>query len=94
VYCVGNCSILRLELTEWQGPLSGLLSSMMVKSVQPGKGMSPPFHSIDHHEQRCGVRSPAERADALPLFLLYPFMYFVLDLFSVYITVQHSQHSC
>jgi hypothetical protein len=46
---------------------------MMVKSAQPGEGggARPPFHSIYHHDQSCGVRS-SEMADAFLLFLLYP----------------------
>ncbi len=45
--------------TEWQWPLSGTHSIMMVKSAQPGEGgcTPSPFHSIYHHKQSCGVRS-------------------------------------
>ncbi len=44
-----------------------------------GGGCTPtPFHYIYHHVQSCGVYAPAERADTLPLFLLYFFMYSVI----------------
>jgi hypothetical protein len=53
---------------------------MMVKSAQPNEGVGctpSPFHSI-----YCTITSKvvvytllAERADTLPLFLLYPYMY-------------------
>jgi hypothetical protein len=49
--------------TEWQWPLSGVHSIMMVKPAQPGEvgGCSPtPFHSIYHHERSCIVCAPAE----------------------------------
>ncbi len=55
------------EYTEWQRPLSGLYSIMMVKSAQPGEGggcTPTPFHSIYHHKQSCGVYAAAERADS------------------------------
>ncbi len=44
---------------------SGVYSIMIVKSAQPGGGRGvrdppPPFHSIYHHEQSCGVRSSRE----------------------------------
>jgi hypothetical protein len=44
------------EYTEWQWPLSGLHSIIMVKSGDEGCTLSP-FHSIYHHEQSCCVRS-------------------------------------
>ncbi len=59
--------------TEWQLPLSGVHSIMMVKSAHPdeGGGCTPfPFYCIYHHQ--AGVYALAERADTLPLFLLYP----------------------
>jgi hypothetical protein len=69
--------------TEWQWPLFDVHFIMMAKSAQPGggEGCTPsPFHSIYHHEQGC-VCAPAERADVLPLFLLYPYMYSVVAAF-------------
>ncbi len=45
---------------DWQLPLSGVHSIMMVSSAQPGErgGCKPsPFHSIYHHEQSCCLRS-------------------------------------
>ncbi len=53
------------EYTEWQRPLSGLHSIM--------KGTFSTFL------KSCRVRSAAERADTLPLFLLYPYMYSVFE---------------
>ncbi len=39
-----------------------------------------PFRFIYHQEQSCGVQyTPAERADTLPLFLLYPNIYSVME---------------
>jgi hypothetical protein len=35
---IENCSLLPSEYTEWQRPLSGVHSIMMVKSAQPGEG--------------------------------------------------------
>ncbi len=62
--------------TEWQRPLSGVHSVMMVKSAQPGEGgecTPSPCHSIYHHEQFV-VYPPAEReihSPISPLPLLY-----------------------
>ncbi len=36
-----------------------------------------PLHCLYHHIQSCGVYAPAERADALPIFLLYANLYSV-----------------
>jgi hypothetical protein len=55
----------------------------MEKLAQPGDGRvalhAPPpiFHYIYHH-YKVVMYAPAERADTLPLFLLYPYMYSVL----------------
>jgi hypothetical protein len=39
-----------------------------------------PFHYIYHHVQSCGVPyAPSERADTLPLFLLYSYMHSVVQ---------------
>jgi hypothetical protein len=65
---------------EWQWPLSGVHSIMMEKSAQPvvrvGGARPPPF-TLSTITSKVVVYSPAERADALPLFLLYPYMYSV-----------------
>jgi hypothetical protein len=47
---------------------------MMVKSAQPGEvgGARPPPYTI---ASKVVVYAPAERADTLPLFLLYPYIY-------------------
>jgi hypothetical protein len=75
------------EYTEWQWPLYGIDSIMMLKSAQPGGGRgrgarpSPltlvPVTSV--------VYAQAERADTLPIFLLYTYMYSVGRLTGVYI---------
>ncbi len=58
---------------EWHWHLSGVHSIMMVNSAQPGKGGVPsPFHTTITSKV---VYAPAEKADTLPLFLLYPNMY-------------------
>jgi hypothetical protein len=44
-----------------------------------GECTPTPFNYIYHHVQSCCVPyAPAERADTLPLFLLYPYMYHTL----------------
>jgi hypothetical protein len=63
-----------MEYTEWQWPLPGLHSIMMIKSEDGGCTLSP-FHSIYHREQSCGVRSRWEGKytapiSHLPLYLL------------------------
>ncbi len=55
---------------------------MMVKSAQPGGGggctaLPPPF-TLSTIKSKVVVYAPAERADLLPLFLLYPCMYSVV----------------
>jgi hypothetical protein len=54
---------------DWQLPLSGAYSIMMVNSAQPGEddrgARPPPFHSIYHHEQSCRAYARALGEDAL-----------------------------
>jgi hypothetical protein len=72
--------VLSTEYREWQRPLSGVHSIMMVKSAQPGEvgGCTPsPFPST-YTTSKVVVCALAERADTLPLFLLYPYMYCTL----------------
>jgi hypothetical protein len=69
--------------TEWQRPLSGVHSIMMEKFAQDGEcggggGACPPLFSISTIHYKVVVYAPAERADTLPLFLLYPYMYSVV----------------
>ncbi len=57
------------------------IPSVMEKSAQPGEGggCTPThFHYVYHHEQSCGVHSSFS-LDTLPLFLLYPYMYSVVQ---------------
>jgi hypothetical protein len=53
-----------------------LAYTMMDKLSQPGdrKGDAPPF-TLSTITYEVVVYAPAERADTLPLFLLYPYMY-------------------
>jgi hypothetical protein len=53
---------------------------MREKSAQPGEGgdARPPPFTISILTYKVVVYAPAERADTLLLFLLYPYMYFVL----------------
>jgi hypothetical protein len=66
--------------TEWQWPLSGVHSIMMVKPDRPGKGggeRPSPFtrqHLTPRAELWCTLHA-ADRADTLYLFLLYPYMH-------------------
>ncbi len=74
------------ESTEWQWPVSGVHSIMMVKSapclVKVGDARPPPF-TLSTITSKVVVHAvpstPAERADKLPLFLLYPYMYSVAE---------------
>ncbi len=77
------------EYTEWQRPLSGVYSIMMKKSPPPplglvggGGGCTPtPFHyTVATIMSKVVVYALAERAETLPLFILYPYMYSVKDL--------------
>ncbi len=63
------------EYTEWQRPLSGVHSIMMEKLAQAGARLPPSTLSTIMY--KVVVYAPAERADSLPLFLLYPYMYSV-----------------
>jgi hypothetical protein len=65
------------EYTEWQWPLSGIHSIMIEKSalvVRVGGARSTPF-TISTIIYKVVVYTPDEKADTLPLFLLYPYMY-------------------
>jgi hypothetical protein len=66
--------------TVWPS-LSGVHSILMVKSTQPGEGggARPPPLTLSTIASTVEVYVPAERADALPQFLLYPYMYSVGD---------------
>ncbi len=52
----------------------------MEKSAKPGEGggARPPPFTLFTITYKVVVYAPAERADTLPLFLLYPYMYSVL----------------
>ncbi len=71
----------RVPHTEWQRPLSGVQSIMMEKLAQAGKGgglhACPSPFTISTITYKVAVYAPAEMADTLPLFLLYPYMYSV-----------------
>jgi len=70
--------VISTEYTEWQRPLSGVHSIMMEKLAQLGKvgGCTPtPFQPIYNHVQSCSVHTPAESADTLNLFHLYPYVH-------------------
>ncbi len=74
--------------TEWQWPLSGVHSILMVKSTQPAedKGCTlhpPPFTLSTITSKVVVYYAPSERADTLPLFLLYPYMYSVVATLSI-----------
>ncbi len=65
--------------TEWHWAFPGEHSVTMVKSAQPGEGggCRPPPFTLYTITSKVVVYVPAERAETLPLFLLYPYMYFV-----------------
>ncbi len=71
-----NCLYDHRVHTEWQLPLSGVHSIIMEKLSQPGEGggCSPPPFTISNITYKVVVYAPAERADILPLFQLYPCM--------------------
>ncbi len=77
------------EYTEWQRPLPGAHSITMEKSAQAGEGggTRPPPFTISTITYQVLMYAPAEMADTLPLFLLYPYMY------SVACTVQNHSFS-
>jgi hypothetical protein len=62
--------------TEWQLPLSGVHSIMMEKLAQDsvGGGARPPPFAIVTITYKVAVYAPAERADTIRLFLLYPYV--------------------
>ncbi len=67
--------------TEWQRPLSGVHSIMMEKSAQAGEGgvgARPPPLTISTITYKVVMYAPAQKADTLHLFLLYPYMYSLL----------------
>jgi hypothetical protein len=87
------------EYIEWQWPLSGVHSIKMEKLAQAGEVWGvhtpPPPFTISTYHHWLVVYAPAERADTLPLFLLYPYMYSVLrevhcTVYSVLYTPHHS----
>jgi hypothetical protein len=66
--------------TEWQWPLSGVHTITMEKSAQSGVDgggctARPSPVTLSTITYKVVVYAPAERADTLPLFLLYPCMY-------------------
>jgi hypothetical protein len=76
--CIGSYPV-PTEYTEWQRPLIGIYSIMMEKVAQAGEGRGArpsPFCSSTI-TNKVMLYAPAERADTLPLFLLYPSMYSV-----------------
>jgi hypothetical protein len=67
--------------TEWQLPVSGVHSIIRVeKLAQPGEGggARPPPFTLVTITYKVAVYAPAERADTLPLFHIYPYMYSVV----------------
>jgi hypothetical protein len=62
--------------TEWQRPLSCLRSIMMEKLAQTdeGGGARPTPFTIVTITNKVAVSAPAERADTLPLFHLFPYV--------------------
>ncbi len=67
---------------DWQCPLSGVHSIMMINSDQPGEGGGAPRPTSFTQSSLTGkvvVYAPAERADTVLLFLLYPFLLCGLD---------------
>jgi hypothetical protein len=62
---------------------------MMEKSAQPGEngGCTPNPFTISTVMYKVVVFAPAARADTLLLFLLYPYMYSVLDTVALQVTL-------
>jgi hypothetical protein len=54
---------------------------MMEKLAQAGEGARPPPFTISTIMYKVVVYAPAEMADTLPLFLLYPYIHSVVYLF-------------
>ncbi len=71
------------EHKEWQWLLSGVHSIMMEKNFQAGEGggggARPPPFTVSTITYKVGMYAPAERVDSLPLFILYPSMYSVVN---------------
>ncbi len=66
--------------TEWQLPLSGVNSIMRENQpwlVRVQGGACPLAFTISTIMYKVVMYAPAERADTLPLFLIYPYMYSV-----------------
>ncbi len=59
---------------------------MMEKLAQPGEGggARPPHFTTSTITDKVVVYAPAERAVALPIFLLYPYMHSVGQIFLLY----------
>jgi hypothetical protein len=76
--------------TEWQLPLSGVHSIMMEKLAQAAEGgVAPPSpFNISTITYKVVVYAPAERADTLPLFLFYPYIYSVVSSIHEYMLSQ------
>ncbi len=73
-----NCAQHRVH-TDWQRPLSGVHSIMMVKSAKPGEvggvhALPPSLYLPSRAKLWCKLRG----AEILPLFLLYPYLYSVV----------------
>jgi hypothetical protein len=66
---------LATEYTGWQWPLSDVHTSMIEKLAQAGEGERTPPFTISSITYKVVVYAPAERADTLPLLLLYPYLY-------------------
>jgi hypothetical protein len=71
------------EYTEWQWPLSGVCTFHYDGKISPvwlGWGMHLiPLCTLPTTMSKVLVYAPAETADTLPLFLLYPYMYSVAE---------------
>jgi hypothetical protein len=65
------------------------LIPQMEKSAQPGEngGCTPNPFTISTVMYKVVVYAPAERADTFPLFLLYSYMYSVLDPIAPHVTL-------
>jgi hypothetical protein len=66
----------KAHMCQW--PVDGVHSIMMVKSAQPGEAggcARPPPSNLSTFTSKVVVYAPAERADTLPLVLLYPYIH-------------------
>ncbi len=79
IYIVSSTGRLKHRVhTELQWTLSDVHSIMMEKSALPGEGGArPPPFTIFTITYKAVVYAPAERADTVPLFLLYLYLYSV-----------------